>query len=467
MRQLAVLLFCLIYSVSGVAFSGDDPSTDKVGELCDSAEASFGNKDYKSAIRDFLEAVTYPEANKWRGDILYAVSAGFAMLGETDSAMAYLDRAVASGFSGYFRIRTDPNLELLRQSHAEELTLLVDRAKAVRSKEISRITPLSIAHYDNYDGPLEVSRYDWEDIDSPEMDTLRKEFQLQAVIGTEGTEFEKMKRLLNWVATRWRHDGSKMAPVRSALAILRDVEDGKRYCCANYADVLIDCMRALGYPIRFAGLRTEDAGYNMGGGHGCVEVWSNQYQKWILLDVQNNAWWEHNGFPLSAYECHKLYVNGLEDELQFVGQHEGKDYSETKYGWAEYFYFVISYWMGSSMHLVTDEVPPQLVYQKFFQETELTDQFDKVYPRLNQTCIALSHDPEGPFDSLTVRLDHTMPYFDHFLVRFDDAEWKESTDSILWVLNGGMNTVEAKAVSTVGTEGRPSRIELRYNPKKN
>lgn len=295
------------------------------------------------------------------------------------------------------------------------------------------------------------------------MDTLRSRYQLRGIIGSDVSEFEQMKRLLNWVATRWVHDGSKMAPERTALAILSEVDKGKRFCCANYADVLIDCMRSLGYPIRFVGLKTEDAAYNMGGGHGCVEVWSNQYQKWILLDVQNNAWWEHDNIPLSAYECHQLFTNGEEGELEFVGQHEQFDYPLNKPTWVAHFYRVINYWMGANLQLVSDAVTPELLYQLNPQNHELTDQYDKVYPRLNQTTITLRNNQKDSLDNMSVILAHTMPYFDIFLVRIDEMDWEEVEDTFQWVLNEGVNIIEAKAVNVAGIEGRTSRVILRSN----
>jgi tetratricopeptide (TPR) repeat protein len=463
MEKLTVFLTCLVFFSFGAAYADEDSSADKVRDLCMAGDSLFDSGEYEDAVDVYLEAVTYPEADKWKDLILYAVGSSYSLIGEADSAIEYLDSSIEAGFTDFRRLNSDPNFKLLRETSAKKFARLVDRAIEVKSKEIEENTPLYVVQYDNYSGPVDVAQYDWEDINRPELDTLREEYQLREVFGTDGTEFDKMKRLLNWVATRWIHDGSKMAPVRTGLAILREVDRGGRFCCANYADVLIDCMRALGYPIRFVGLRMADAAYNMGGGHGCVEVWSNQYQKWIFLDVQNNAWWEHNGRPLSAYECHKLFVNGKEDELQFIGQHEGRDYSQMKSDWIGYFYCVINYWMGSSLQLVSDEVTPQLVYQGGFQDIELTDQYDRVYPRLNRTRITLKHDWSGPFDTLAVTLDHTMPYFDHFLVRIDEMDWEEAGDSLAWLLNDGINSIEAKAVSTVGVEGRSSRIVLREN----
>ena len=56
-----------------------------------------------------------------------------------------------------------------------------------------------------------------------------------------------------------------------------------------------------------------------------------------------------------------------------------------------------------------------------------------------------------------------MPYFDRYLVRIDERDWQEAEDTLRWVLNQGVNTIEAVAVNVADIEGRPSRIAVRYN----
>jgi len=461
-------ILCMVglFFIYGIAFAQGDTTARKIDSLYNEGNQAYKNQEYREAIDAYLQTASHPEAGEYKGSIYYNVSCCYSLLGEPRKAFEYLDSTIEAGYTDYQWMKEDSDFNFLKENYGKEFEKILRRAKSAKSEEILRKTPLAIIEYDNYDGPLVISDYGWEDINSPEMDTLRERYHLHDVVGSDGTEFEKMKKLLNWVATRWVHDGSKMAPERSALAILREVEKGKRFCCANYADVLIDCMRALGYPIRFVGLRTEDAAYNMGGGHGCVEVWSNQFQKWIFFDVQNNAWWEHDGMPLSAHECHRLFIDGREDELNFVGQHKQADYAQTKPVWSAYFYRVNNYWMGQNLFLISDTITPQLMYQGRIHNLTVTDQYDRAYPRLNRTKITLRNERPESLDTFTVILSHTMPYFDRFLVRIDEKEWEETSDTLQWVLKNGTNIIDARAVNSAGIAGKPSRISVRYNPGK-
>jgi len=68
-----------------------------------------------------------------------------------------------------------------------------------------------------------------------------------------------------------------------------------------------------------------------------------------------------------------------------------------------------------------------------------------------------------PSDTLQIKLKHTMPYFDKFLIRINGSGWENRGDSFVWVLRKGLNTIEAKAVSLYGIEGRISKIVLKNN----
>ena len=461
MSRLVGFFSCFVVVFFGIVSAQEGGSTQRVQNLCDEGNKAYSDEDYKTAIEIYLEATTYPEAEDRKSTIFYNVSCSYSLLGEAAKSLAYLDSAIEAGYTDYTWISYDSDFDLLRQDHQKEFKQIIARARSSNADEISKKTPIDVIVYDNYDGS--TPEYSWGDINQPEMDTLRSRYQLRQIVESGRTDFDKMKLLLDWVSNKWQHDGTKMAPERTALAILTEVDKGKRFCCANYADVFVGCMNALGYPTRSVALRRADIAYSQGAGHNCVEVWSNQYQKWIVVDAQNNAWWESNGQPLSAYECHQLLINGKEEKLEFMGPKGWLD-NRHKAFWSAYFYHVVcADAKEGGLTLVSDTVLPELIFKGRFDNSKFTDEYDKVYPRLNQTKISFEHDRNRSLDSLDVILTHTMPFFDKLLVRIDETEWKETNNKFLWALHEGLNTIEAKAVNATGIEGRTSKIVLRNN----
>ncbi len=462
MSLCSLICFLLLCAMTGAQ---DQESASDPEDVAAEVNRAFDSGDYRQSIDGLLKLKSHPDAEEIVDNVLYGIGCCYTMLGEADKAFAYLDSAIHAGYLNYYQMSRDSNLVFLMENHRESFDRILTRAQAASRQEIARSTPVVVLEYDNYTGPLDVAEYVWGDIDRPEMDTLRQEFKLRDVIGAGGSEFEQMKRLLNWVSNRWVHDGNNIALERSALPILRRAQNGERFCCANYADVLRDCLCALGYPTRFVGLSREDVAYATGGGHGCVETWSNQFQKWILLDAQNNGWWVEDSVPLSAYECQRIYLSTRGQNLKLIGQHTQDYYAETRDVWVAYFYRVHPGWMGQQWQLITDGITPLLVFQKIARNYGITHAPDILYPQLNRTNIHLRHDREDAFDSLTVTLGHTMPFFDRFLLRIDDGDWQLAQDSLMWVLKEGENKLEARAVNAAGVEGKPSRVVLRYNPR--
>ena len=76
------------------------------------ATALYGAKDYRAAIPAFRKAIELgfgsPAANT------YNVACSYALLGETDQAFTWLERALAMGFLNLDALRTDPDLASLR-----------------------------------------------------------------------------------------------------------------------------------------------------------------------------------------------------------------------------------------------------------------------------------------------------------------------------------------------------------------
>jgi hypothetical protein len=98
------------------------------------------------------------------------------------------------------------------------------------------------------------------------------------------------------------------------------------------------------------------------------------------------------------------------------------------------------------------------------QNFSLSSDREYLYPRFNQTSIALRHTNfNSPSDTLNVSLNHSMPWFDKFMVRINGGEWKTSKDNFHWVLAKGDNVIEAKAINEAGIEGKTSLIRLKKN----
>ena len=161
-----------------------------------------------------------------------------------------------------------------------------------------------------YDVPEIVGDYqclDYRDPHHPRIVQLREEYGLEEVVAGCATEFEEILALKRWVRSRWDHGYSRNVPdIADGLGLLQAAARGEQFSCGKYATVLIDAAAALGLPARQVSLSIRECQaprdfHILNLGHSVVEVWSNAFRKWILMDADVNVHYGRNGVPLNVF----------------------------------------------------------------------------------------------------------------------------------------------------------------------
>lgn len=144
---------------------------------------------------------------------------------------------------------------------------------------------------------------------------FREKFQLDKLIEGASTELEKIKRLRGWVAGLWNWylpDPELPDMVKwDAREILNPVDsEGKPGktggFCLYYAIVFAQACQSMGIPARIVTIN-----YSIWGGHEVTEVWSREYEKWIMMDAQFDAMFyeRKTGIPCNALELHRVFLD--------------------------------------------------------------------------------------------------------------------------------------------------------------
>ena len=171
-----------------------------------------------------------------------------------------------------------------------------------------------ITEVKNY--PLIRSSFDFvhENPALPELQEFRRQFKLDQVVEGAKTEWEKIKRLRAWTAANWdwflpnsefedllSWDASK---ILSGIAAPGNLSK-KGGNCLHYAIVFAQACQSFGIPARIV-----NTNYAIWGGHELVEVWSRDYQKWIMADPNFDTMFydKKTGIPLNILELHDLFL---------------------------------------------------------------------------------------------------------------------------------------------------------------
>jgi len=144
---------------------------------------------------------------------------------------------------------------------------------------------------------------------------MMQRYRLRQLVARGGSEYDSMLALFGWIGTRWDHGADPVPdgglPFCRPAEVIAAGEQGARFWCEVCARVTVQAATALGWPARL--ITASSDGYRWE--HALAEVWSNQFNKWFLVDTDYNIVYEARGIPLSAYElCHDgpgLRVSGL------------------------------------------------------------------------------------------------------------------------------------------------------------
>ena len=348
--------------------------------------------------------------------------------------------------------------------------------------------------YDVKDFVGDYQCIDYDDPRGERLSQLREEFDLEAIIRDCATEFEAFLALKRWVRSRWNHGWSaSFKTVQDGLDILREAAKGEQFCCGHYTRVFIDCATALGWPARPVGICIASCefprDYNVGNvGHAVAETWSNEHEKWVLMDPDINCYYERDGVPLSALEIREAWLSGegdavrqVLDEPTFVvpsgdtvaiakqftpGLNEFDDEIVrlvcerfTRHQVLDYYARVrIAGW-----EFVDRRCLPTFVWH-FQPSPEVRPTCDpaRMYWSVNMVRMSVKPSWTDGEGQLTVSLEHCMPFFDRYEARIDEGAWERREEGFDWPMHEGVNRLECRAVNVMDRPGIVSRIDVAY-----
>jgi transglutaminase-like putative cysteine protease len=335
--------------------------------------------------------------------------------------------------------------------------------------------------------------FDYEPFDHPRLKELRETCKLDdvVVVGSK-SEFDLITRLAQWSAARWQkgHLGQGY-PAWDALEILKPHVDGSPVggFCQQYNLVFLQACESFGIPGRAVSIgpgKLLDKPRR--GGHEVVELWSNDYRKWVYVDGQF-AWYavdDKTNVPLSLLELRQRQLDLLanrpsapirimkpgdvparakEDwtaldkdknlpfgELRmiprsnFLAQRAPLPLNQGMRGWS---------WIGHHVWS-DDQLPASEIYGH-----RVTAHANWEWT-LNQAHMTLET-TETPGD-VRIHLDTVTPGLAGFFASIDRAAERRVESGSIWTLKQGKNRLEVWPKNIAGRKGIVSFIELEYTP---
>ena len=332
--------------------------------------------------------------------------------------------------------------------------------------------------------------FEYEPLDHPSLKKLRQDFKLDEVANGATNELELLLRLAQWACNCWdwpNHIGEYYPPW-DALQILKPFNDGKTTggFCLQFNLVFLQACESFGFPGRMISISQGRCQNKLqGGGHEIIELWSNEWKKWIYVDGAL-AWYivdEKTGVPLSIWELRERQLPTLRGEpVKPVKVIAAERTRNKQFAWnglaaPEPLNWYLELRMIPRSNFLQEKSP--LPLNQGTEEWSWTGHYvwtDDAVPAgllfgnrvarhsdfewtLNQAHYVLEPTQPGRF---LVHLDTETPSFQTFLAEIDEGQKRPVSADFTWTLHPGKNQLRVRPRNILGREGIPSWIALEY-----
>ena len=312
----------------------------------------------------------------------------------------------------------------------------------------------------------------YDSAEAPLLKELAHRYRLKELVGAGG-EYDQMLRLAYWLGTRWDHGvdpvpGDPGAP--DPGAVIAAGEKGSRFWCEIAARTMVQAATALGWPARLVTASSD--GYHWD--HALAEIWSNQFNKWVLFDADYNILYASGGVPLSAFEiCHMaptLSRQGALEVVRFAPLKKSLKEQDLLYLYRYVHIDLRNDWLSRRLAPGSPAGGDVATYwtarpglEKLLTAKARVDDRERFDWRVNAVAlhaVQLVRTAPGNF-RLTVGISGYTPYFRGFEVRLAGEPWQRA-DQGRWEvpLRRGRHRIESRVITSNGASGPVYRVDF-------
>jgi hypothetical protein len=330
---------------------------------------------------------------------------------------------------------------------------------------------------------------------------LRKYAKPERVIKSQNTDFKKALAIARFTSEAWTHDGYNSNPKKKdALTILKHAAKGASFSCVQFGSVFTQLCHSVGIPARVLQVQTRSPDLGTSGhGHITAEYFDSELAKWVWVDPQIHAYAVYRGKPLSFNEFAELVVAGKKPTIKYSSRtlkylnYDRKGFKVLhdflrRYVWTTRVGgFNAYYTKQKSVQEVgchRTGVLPAITFQGFadkmprYVSREVFDaplnacqvRFETFRPSKVMELKDLKDYKENAWKNyvtqkIQVNLNHSMPWFDHYVVIFNGKRSRTKKPVLKLNLKKGRNLLEIYPVNSMKREGVSTKAVIHFDNK--
>jgi hypothetical protein len=312
-------------------------------------------------------------------------------------------------------------------------------AKDIKVKEIKEYKFISKEYY-----------FTFEDFNHPELVALLKKERIDEVTKPGMTEFDKILLVKSWVHKQLNVPGvASSYPPWNAAVVLDWVRKNKvQVLCGHYAVVFAQIMTGLGIPARYIDLSSAE-----NEGHFVVEVWSNDFNKWVLMDPYQDQYYQLEGMPLSALDLHLAFVNEKPGDIMRIQGKESKKIDKPEQLKLFYNFDIVlrNNHVSDPVNMfdIVMQVSPNVMVKHMWDDSRV-----RYEGKLNRAlfywepnvCVIAVKEKDPEKGTVTLMFKSLVHNADKFLVLEAD-DYKVAPSEFVWKLKEGFNELTVRPLN--------------------
>ncbi|MGD0125384.1 MAG: hypothetical protein ABSF46_08500 [Terriglobia bacterium] len=323
----------------------------------------------------------------------------------------------------------------------------------------------------------------YEPFTGPKLKELRARYHLDEVVGGAKTDLEIISKLAAWSSRNWPWQQwhlDQFYPSWDALEILKKLPDGKPVggFCQQYDLVFLQACESFGFVGRDISIDSGTLGRPTVVGHEPMEIWSNQFHKWMWIDGTAAYYPEDptTHTPLSLYEVRQRQLRVMRGEqpepmrivhiVDSVLKWRGLDVDMS---FAEMRLIPRSNFLEQKYPIPLNNGKGPWTWEGFYVWSDAQASAELIHPNLVtrygnfEWTLDQAHfllEPTATDGQFRVHLDTETPGFETFLAQIDGGEPSSVAAIFPWKLHPGRNRLKVWPRNNAGRNGIASWVEL-------
>lgn len=278
-------------------------------------------------------------------------------------------------------------------------------------------------------------------------------------------------KLCDWTHRQWKVSIPDPYPLSNAIDILADIRSGKTGgFCGQYAYVLADVLKAMG----FFSVRYVELWSAQGESHFVIEVWSDQFAKWMILDPTENLYYvfQDSDSPANALEVRGSLLGSKNIFARSAGMPRIDRGNHKMYLYANFAVSTRSDLMRLTKPLTMkdrfdmfiffiDKDTAPNAFNGQIPYTHITSRVVDIYFNCNYVHVEHHVDKKQKKIIFTFFTDGSMFNFDSFAISTNNGKsWERSGSDFFIPIKAKVKSFWVAAVNMLGRFSHPTKVDI-------